>query len=142
MTATPLVLSDRLMRRFEDGTVALDGLEFQVEPGRVTGLVGPDGAGKTTLMRIMAGLLLPTEGTIRVCGYSTLTELPALRQAVSYMPQRFGLYEDLSVAENLAFHADLRGVVGRAGRVPPNACWHSPAWDHSPTGWRAGSPAV
>ena len=112
MNDSPLVVAKGLIKNFPGGTRALDGLSFDVDAGQVTGLVGPDGAGKTTLMRIIAGLLLPTEGSVRACGFDTRTELAALRSVVSYMPQRFGLYEDLTVASNLAFHADLRGVVG------------------------------
>ncbi|RUL87497.1 ATP-binding cassette domain-containing protein [Tautonia sociabilis] len=112
MNAGPLVVARGLSKRFPDGTLALDGLDFDVLPGRVTGLVGPDGAGKTTLMRLIAGLLLPSEGSVRSCGFDTASDLPEIRAAVSYMPQRFGLYEDLTVAENLALYADLRGVVG------------------------------
>ncbi len=111
--STALVVAEDLSKGFPDGTVALDGLDFRVEPGRVTGLVGPDGAGKTTLIRIIAGLLLPSGGTIEVCGVDPRSELPALREAVSYMPQRFGLYEDLTVGENLLLYTDLRGVVGQ-----------------------------
>ncbi|MFO0852357.1 MAG: ATP-binding cassette domain-containing protein [Gemmataceae bacterium] len=111
--AEPLVLADRLTKRFPGASApAVDGLTARVEAGRVTGLVGPDGAGKTTLLRLFAGLLLPTEGTVRVCGFDTRTQLAPLREVVSYMPQRFGLYEDLTVRENLDLYADLRGVIG------------------------------
>ena len=111
--ADPLVLADGVVKRFTPAAAsAIDRLTARIDPGRVTGLVGPDGAGKTTLMRLFAGLLLPTEGTVTVCGADTRNGLTAIRSAVSYMPQRFGLYEDLTVRENLDLYADLRGVVG------------------------------
>ena len=91
---------------------ALDRISARVEPGQVTGLVGPDGAGKTTLLRLLAGLLLPDEGRITVCGFDTGSQLAQIRRVVSYMPQRFGLYEDLTVIQNLDLYADLRGVTG------------------------------
>ena len=91
---------------------AIDGLSLEIFAARVTGLVGPDGAGKTTLIRLLAGLLLPDRGQIIVCDTDTAGDLAPIRQAVSYMPQRFGLYEDLTVAENLDLYADLRGVIG------------------------------
>lgn len=97
---------------FGETAAAVDSVTAFVEGGHVTGLVGPDGAGKTTLLRLIAGLLVPTRGTITACGFDTRTELNAIRSVVSYMPQRFGLYEDLTVAENLSLYADLRGVVG------------------------------
>jgi len=109
----PLVLAENLTKRFPSAAApAVDALTARVEAGRVTGLVGPDGAGKTTLLRLFDGLLLPTEGTVTVCGFDTRTQLAPIREAVSYMPQRFGLYEDLTVRENLDLYADLRGVVG------------------------------
>jgi ABC-type multidrug transport system ATPase subunit len=111
VSATALVVAEGVTRRFA-GAPAIDHLDARIEPGRVSGLVGPDGAGKTTLMRLMAGLLLPDEGRLTVCGADTRTGLAALRRQVSYMPQRFGLYEDLSVLQNLDLYADLRGVVG------------------------------
>jgi ABC-2 type transport system ATP-binding protein len=93
-------------------TPALDAINAEILAGRVTGLVGPDGAGKTTLMRLMAGLLKPTQGTITVCGYDSVRDAHRIHSEIGYMPQRFGLYEDLTVIENLRLHADLRGVVG------------------------------
>jgi ABC-2 type transport system ATP-binding protein len=108
-----LVIGDALKKRFAaEGPAALDGVTATISAGRVTGLVGPDGAGKTTLLRLLAGLLAPTEGKLSVCGFDPISEASALREEIGYMPQRFGLYEDLSVLENLTLYADLRGVVG------------------------------
>ncbi len=90
---------------------ALEGINFDVTPGQVTGLIGPDGAGKTTLMRLACGLLKPDAGEIRVLGIDALSEPQAVQSAVGYMPQRFGLYEDLSVQENLDLYADLQGLA-------------------------------
>ncbi|MFZ5790914.1 MAG: ATP-binding cassette domain-containing protein [Pseudomonadota bacterium] len=110
----PLAVLERLTKRFApDGRPALDGVDARIAPGQVTGLVGPDGAGKTTLLRLMAGLLAPTEGSLVVCGFDTIEESQGLRHEIGYMPQRFGLYEDLTVMENLQLYADLRGVTGR-----------------------------
>ena len=115
MAAETLAELDAVTKWFPHGnSAAVDAVSARVVGGQVTGLVGPDGAGKTTLMRLMAGLLLPTKGAVRACGFDTRTDLPALKATVSYMPQRFGLYEDLTVSENLALYADLRGVVGAA----------------------------
>jgi ABC-2 type transport system ATP-binding protein len=109
-----LIIADGLGKRFAGaGPPALDGITATVASGRVTGLVGPDGAGKTTLLRLMAGLLAPTAGRLNVCGFDPVAEAGALREEIGYMPQRFGLYEDLSVLENLKLYADLRGVVDR-----------------------------
>jgi drug efflux transport system ATP-binding protein len=111
----PLVICEGLRKRFAaQGPAALDGITATVRAGRVTGLVGPDGAGKTTLLRLFAGLLAPSEGRLQVCGFDPVAEASALREEIGYMPQRFGLYEDLSVLENLTLYADLRGVVGQA----------------------------
>ena len=89
---------------------ALDGVSFAIEPGRVTGLIGPDGAGKTTLMRLAAGLLVPNAGSIHVLDLDATLDSLAVQAALGYMPQRFGLYEDLTVQENLDLYADLQGV--------------------------------
>lgn len=110
----PLVLIDDLTKRFGPGQrPAIERLSTRIEPGRVTGLVGPDGAGKTTLLRLIAGLLLPDEGRLTVCGFNTAADIGEIRRVVAYMPQRFGLYEDLTVLDNLTLYADLRAVVGR-----------------------------
>jgi len=89
---------------------ALHEVSASLQNGRVTGLIGPDGAGKTTLMRLMAGLLRPDAGSIAVFGLDVGQESLAVQQSLSYMPQRFGLYEDLSVQENLDLYADLQHV--------------------------------
>ncbi len=95
---------------------ALAPLDMQVRGGGVTGLVGPDGAGKTTLMRLFAGLLAPTSGSIRILGKDPLRDADTLRGSIGYMPQKFGLYEDLTVRENLDLYADLKGLRGDARR--------------------------
>lgn len=90
---------------------ALDGITSSVPKGMMVGLAGPDGSGKTTLIRIIAGLMLPTSGTVRVAGFDTRTEQDAISRIIGYMPQKFGLYEDLTVMENLVLYADLQGIV-------------------------------
>ncbi|QEN90716.1 ABC transporter ATP-binding protein [Labrys sp. KNU-23] len=97
-------------KRFGEAIQALDGIEASIRPGEITGLVGPDGAGKTTLIRLMTGLMLPDEGRLRVLGFDTARDAASIQAAIGYMPQRFGLYEDLSVQENLDLYADLRGL--------------------------------
>jgi ABC-2 type transport system ATP-binding protein len=89
---------------------ALDDVSFAARAGAVTGLVGPDGAGKTTLLRLAAGLLVADAGSVRVLGLDPRAQVHQVRERIGYMPQRFGLYEDLSVSENLALYADLQGV--------------------------------
>jgi ABC-2 type transport system ATP-binding protein len=89
---------------------AVDGVSMAVREGELTALVGPDGAGKTSLLRMMAGLLTVNEGTLHVLGHDVAREPQAVQDRISYMPQRFGLYEDLSVQENLDLYADLHGV--------------------------------
>jgi ABC-2 type transport system ATP-binding protein len=97
-----------------DGLVAVDHLSFSVRPGEIFGLVGPDGAGKTTTMRMLAGIMAPDEGTISVAGCDVVADPEAVKSRISYMPQRFGLYEDLTVDENIRFYADLFGVRRKA----------------------------
>ncbi len=110
----PLAAVENLTKRFAPtAPPAIDALSFTISSGQVTGIVGPDGAGKTTLMRLLAGLLAPSEGHATVCGHDTIKDALGLHHAIGYMPQRFGLYEDLTVLENLTLYADLRGVVGK-----------------------------
>ncbi len=90
--------------------VALQGLNMQIQAGQLTALVGPDGAGKTTLLRLIAGLYQPTSGSLEVLGIDVAKNPQAVQDRISYMPQRFGLYEDLSIQENLDLYADLHGV--------------------------------
>lgn len=102
-----------LSRRFPGmDRPAVAPLNCTIHAGYVTGLVGPDGAGKTTLMRMLAGLLKPDEGSASVIGFDPLKDDGALHAALGYMPQKFGLYEDLTVMENLNLYADLRSVTG------------------------------
>ena len=103
-------------KRFGD-TDALKGISADFRAGSLTGLVGPDGAGKTTLMRMLAALMTPTEGEIRVAGFDVARDAEVIHELTGYMPQRFGLYEDLSVQENLNLYADLRGMDRGAAAV-------------------------
>ena len=107
-----------LVRRF-GAVTAVDGLSFTVRPGELFGLVGPDGAGKTTTLRMLAGVLRPSAGDATVFGLSVAREPERVKPSLAYMSQRFGLYTDLTVAENLAFYADLYEVPAaeRAARL-------------------------
>jgi ABC-2 type transport system ATP-binding protein len=108
----PIIRTEKLCRAFGE-TLALRDLEFTVARGELFGIVGPDGAGKTTAMRILAGVLEPTSGDAWVDGVSVTDDPEAIKELIAYMPQRFGLYEDLSVIENLVFYADLFRVPRR-----------------------------
>lgn len=109
----PLVTVRGLVKRFGAcPQVALDHLDADIRAGKLTGLVGPDGAGKTTFMRIIAGLISGTEGEVDVLGVNPAGDPLAIHQRCGYMPQRFGLYEELNVFQNLCLYADLRGVTG------------------------------
>jgi len=102
----PVATASGIVKRFAGEMPALDSVDITILPGQVTGLVGPDGAGKTTLIRILAGLMAPDEGTVSILGGPPADRL----DAIGYMPQRFGLYEDLTVHENLVLYAELRGL--------------------------------
>ncbi len=100
------VVVDRLVKTYDKGRVrALDGVSFQVEKGELFGLIGPDGAGKTSLFRFLKTLLVPDEGTAVVQGLDVVKDYREIRRHVGYMPGRFSLYQDLSVEENLNFFA-------------------------------------
>ncbi|HVO76673.1 MAG TPA: ATP-binding cassette domain-containing protein, partial [Candidatus Bathyarchaeia archaeon] len=89
------------------GRVALSGVSFSVEAGEMFGLIGPDGAGKTTLIRILTSLIDPDGGEAAILGFSARREPARIREIIGYMPQHFSLYQDLTVGENLRFFADL-----------------------------------
>jgi ABC-2 type transport system ATP-binding protein len=91
-------------------TRALDNVSFEVQRGALTALVGPDGAGKTTLMRLAAGLMTADSGALSVLSIDVATNPQQVQSSIGYMPQRFGLYQDLSVQENLDLYADLHGI--------------------------------
>jgi ABC-2 type transport system ATP-binding protein len=107
-----LIQTDNLTRKF-GALTAVDHLNLEIAEGEIFGLVGPDGAGKTTTMRMLCGLMNPTEGKAMVAGHDVSRELDAVKDQIGYMAQRFGLYSDLTVAENMLFYSDLFGVTGR-----------------------------
>src|SRR5579862_5367361 len=107
-----VIHAENLTRRFGELT-AVDHLNLDVAEGEIFGLVGPDGAGKTTTMRLLCGLMDPTEGKAVVAGHDVTRELDQMKDQIGYMAQRFGLYTDLTVAENMAFYADLFAIIGR-----------------------------
>jgi ABC-2 type transport system ATP-binding protein len=108
------IVAEGLTKSFP-GVRAVDALSFDVGAGEIFGLVGPDGAGKTTTLRMLAGIMPPDAGKATVAGFDVARDPEGAKHALSYMPQRFGLYEDLTVDENIRFYADLFGVK-RAGR--------------------------
>jgi ABC-2 type transport system ATP-binding protein len=113
------IRAEGLTKRFGD-LAAVDGLTLAVAPGEVFALVGPDAAGKTTTMRMLVGIMDPDAGQAEVLGFDTVRESERLKEQIGYMPQRFGLYDDLTVAENMAFYADIYRVSRevRAQRMP------------------------
>lgn len=103
------IKTENLTRKF--GTlIALNSLNIEVEEGEIFGLVGPDGAGKSTTMRLLTGILDPTDGQAWVYNKHTVKEAESLKEYIAYMSQRFGLYEELTVLENIHFYADVYGV--------------------------------
>ena len=100
-----------LTKRF-GALTAVDHLDLTVAKGEIFGLVGPDGAGKTTTLRMLCGLMDPSEGSARVAGHDVARESRAVKDQIGYMAQRFGLYQDLSVEENMNFYADLFDITG------------------------------
>jgi ABC-2 type transport system ATP-binding protein len=115
---TAIIEAVHLSRRFGD-LVAVRDVSFQVQRGEIFGVLGPNGAGKSTTIRMLCGILDPTGGTGRVVGFDIATEAERIKERVGYMTQRFSLYEDLTVEENLRFYAGIYGVARRerAARV-------------------------
>ena len=109
MSAEAVVAVHELSKAFGD-FVAVDGVSFEVDRGEVVGYLGPNGSGKTTTMRMLLGLLRPTSGSASVLGYDIVTDAERIRPRVGYMSQRFALYEDLTVAENLRFYGGVYGL--------------------------------
>ncbi|MEO8099037.1 MAG: ABC transporter ATP-binding protein [Acidobacteriota bacterium] len=107
-----IVIAENLTRKFGDVT-AVNNLNLQIAPGEIFALVGPDGAGKTTTMRLLCGLMDPTEGKCIVTGLDVAKNPDEVKDHIGYMAQRFGLYGDLTVQENLDFYADLFGILGK-----------------------------
>ncbi len=107
--ALPTVATHALTKRF-DALTAVDQLDLTVTQGEIFGLVGPDGAGKTTTLRMLAGVIAPSDGTAEVLGLDVVRDAAALRERVGYVAQRFALYGDLTVAENIRFFANVYGL--------------------------------
>ena len=130
----PIIETHGLTRRFGNIT-AVDHLDLSIAPGEIFGLVGPDGAGKTTTLRMLCSLLDPSEGSARVAGHDVVRESQSVKDRIGYMAQKFGLYLDLSVRENMNFYADLFGILGaerltlatRAAAHDPNGTLSGPA---------------
>lgn len=116
MSVESIVIATDLNKTFKaeqkglDDVQALQGINMQIKTGQLTALVGPDGAGKTTFLRLIAGLYEPTTGSLKVLGMDVAKDPQFVQDRISYMPQKFGLYEDLSIQENLDLYADLHGV--------------------------------
>ncbi len=115
MSGVPMVQLDAMTRHYGE-LVAAESVSFEVRRGEMFGLIGPDGAGKTTTLRVVLGLLAPNGGTVRTCGLDPIRQSEELSRRIGYLSQRFSLYGDLSVDENVAFFAEVHGVRGWRAR--------------------------
>ena len=109
MTASELIISENISKSFEENHALVD-FSLMVKQGEITGIVGPDGAGKTTSMRILSTVSLPDSGSLYINGVNALKDYRGARRSIGYMSQKFGLYTDMTVEENINFFADLQGV--------------------------------
>jgi ABC-2 type transport system ATP-binding protein len=118
-----LVVRTRALRKAYGALVAVHGLDLEIHRGEVFGLLGPNGSGKTTTIRMLCGLVAPTSGAAEVAGFDVVQDAERVRRRIGYMSQRFGLYDDLTVGENLRFYSSVYGVIGRdrAERVAAHA---------------------
>ena len=121
MNTENVVIAENLYKRFiakpSKKTInALTNINIKIPAGKLTALIGPDGAGKSTFMRLICGLMTPSEGNLTVLGINTKDNPQEIQNRISYMSQRFGLYEDLSIQENLDLYADLHGVSKKERR--------------------------
>ena len=112
----PAITAEKLSKRFGDFT-AVDAISFEVQPGEVFGFLGANGAGKTTAIRMLNGLLRPSSGQASVAGFDLYRQAEQIRKRIGYMSQRFSLYEDLSVRENIQFYGGIYGLPGREIRA-------------------------
>jgi ABC-2 type transport system ATP-binding protein len=115
--ARELAVEARGLRKVFGDLVAVEGLDLAIRRGEVFGLLGPNGSGKTTTIRMLCGLMVPTAGAATVVGFDIIREPERLRRRIGYMSQRFGLYDDLTVVENLRFYASIYGLHGTALRA-------------------------
>ncbi len=112
-----IISASNLEKTFTDNTNAIKKINFSIFSGKITGIVGPDGAGKTTLIRMLTGLLAPTFGELKVLNYNMPNTSSGFLQQIGYMPQKFGLYEDLTVYENLKLYSDLQNIENSNNRI-------------------------
>ena len=112
-----IISASNLEKIFSDNTNAIKKINFSIFSGKITGIVGPDGAGKTTLIRMLTGLLAPTFGELKVLNYNMPNTSSDFLQQIGYMPQKFGLYEDLTVYENLKLYSDLQNIENSNSRI-------------------------
>jgi len=112
----PAIDCQGLVKRFGSYT-AVQGVTFQLPAGKIMGFVGPNGAGKTTIIRMLCGVLLPSEGRATVLGFDVRSQAEEIKQRIGYMSQKFSLYEDLTVQENLDFYAGVYGLHGETVRI-------------------------
>src|SRR6516225_1932880 len=108
-TSAPVITTDKLTKRF-GAFIAANELSFQVSKGEIFGFLGANGAGKTTAMRMLCGLLKPSSGKATIAGYDVYTQTEKIKTKIGYMSQKFSLYDDLTVAENIRFYAGIYGL--------------------------------